>query len=149
MYWFFFRTGCLEASRQRCSRNVRCVWYHHLQPALGVSSVWVWSVCGLLPDEEEKLPTGWELTWFYSRLLTYLNCFIDLWWLYFWSIWIQSPWRIVITNQLFAGAAYKTFSWIRCVKSQIHEPENLMPTQIIPGKGISCGAMIFFPPCFG
>ncbi|XP_036291831.1 lysine-specific demethylase 3A isoform X7 [Pipistrellus kuhlii] len=30
--------------------------------------------------------------------------------------------------------AYKTFSWIRCVKSQIHEPENLMPTQIIPGK---------------
>nr|XP_051692562.1 lysine-specific demethylase 3A isoform X2 [Oryctolagus cuniculus] len=32
------------------------------------------------------------------------------------------------------GAAYKTFSWLRCVKSQIHEPENLMPTQIIPGK---------------
>ncbi|XP_036189788.1 lysine-specific demethylase 3A isoform X4 [Myotis myotis] len=32
------------------------------------------------------------------------------------------------------GSAYKTFSWIRCVKSQIHEPENLMPTQIIPGK---------------
>ncbi|XP_036291829.1 lysine-specific demethylase 3A isoform X5 [Pipistrellus kuhlii] len=32
------------------------------------------------------------------------------------------------------GPAYKTFSWIRCVKSQIHEPENLMPTQIIPGK---------------
>ncbi|ERE66365.1 lysine-specific demethylase 3A [Cricetulus griseus] len=34
------------------------------------------------------------------------------------------------------GAAYKTFSWIRCVKSQIHEPENLMPTQIIPGKAL-------------
>ncbi|XP_036291828.1 lysine-specific demethylase 3A isoform X4 [Pipistrellus kuhlii] len=32
--------------------------------------------------------------------------------------------------------AYKTFSWIRCVKSQIHEPENLMPTQIIPGKAL-------------
>ncbi|XP_036189790.1 lysine-specific demethylase 3A isoform X6 [Myotis myotis] len=32
------------------------------------------------------------------------------------------------------SSAYKTFSWIRCVKSQIHEPENLMPTQIIPGK---------------
>lgn len=60
----FCRTGCLEASCQRCSRNVWCVWYHHFQPALGVSSVWVWSVCGLLPDEEEKLPTGWELTWF-------------------------------------------------------------------------------------
>eukprot|EP00069_Balaena_mysticetus_P009216 bmy_20088T0 len=34
------------------------------------------------------------------------------------------------------GAAYKTFSWLRCVKSQIHEPENLMPTQIIPGKAL-------------
>ncbi|KAM9211862.1 lysine-specific demethylase 3A isoform 2-T2 [Dugong dugon] len=34
------------------------------------------------------------------------------------------------------GAAYKIFSWIRCVKSQIHEPENLMPTQIIPGKAL-------------
>ncbi|XP_036291832.1 lysine-specific demethylase 3A isoform X8 [Pipistrellus kuhlii] len=34
------------------------------------------------------------------------------------------------------GPAYKTFSWIRCVKSQIHEPENLMPTQIIPGKAL-------------
>ncbi|XP_006900427.1 PREDICTED: lysine-specific demethylase 3A [Elephantulus edwardii] len=34
------------------------------------------------------------------------------------------------------SAAYKTFSWIRCVKSQIHEPENLMPTQIIPGKAL-------------
>nr|XP_045008604.1 lysine-specific demethylase 3A isoform X3 [Jaculus jaculus] len=34
------------------------------------------------------------------------------------------------------GAAYKTFAWLRCVKSQIHEPENLMPTQIIPGKAL-------------
>ncbi|XP_054584565.1 lysine-specific demethylase 3A isoform X3 [Eptesicus fuscus] len=34
------------------------------------------------------------------------------------------------------GSVYKTFSWIRCVKSQIHEPENLMPTQIIPGKAL-------------
>ncbi|XP_060043360.1 lysine-specific demethylase 3A isoform X5 [Erinaceus europaeus] len=34
------------------------------------------------------------------------------------------------------GSAYKTFSWLRCVKSQIHEPENLMPTQIIPGKAL-------------
>ncbi|KFO32639.1 Lysine-specific demethylase 3A [Fukomys damarensis] len=34
------------------------------------------------------------------------------------------------------GASYKTFSWLRCVKSQIHEPENLMPTQIIPGKAL-------------
>lgn len=49
---------------------------------------------------------------------------------------------MVNSTRLFAGAAYKTFSWIRCVKSQIHEPENLMPTQIIPGKGISCEAAI-------
>ncbi|KAM5227624.1 lysine-specific demethylase 3A [Ctenodactylus gundi] len=34
------------------------------------------------------------------------------------------------------GATYKTFSWLRCVKSQIHEPESLMPTQIIPGKAL-------------
>ncbi|XP_055972375.1 lysine-specific demethylase 3A [Sorex fumeus] len=34
------------------------------------------------------------------------------------------------------GATYKTFSWLKCVKSQIHEPENLMPTQIIPGKAL-------------
>ena len=73
--WFidFCRTGCLEASCQRCSRNVWCVWHHHLQPALGVSSVWVWSVCGLLSDEEEKLPTGWELTWLFSKPLILLN----------------------------------------------------------------------------
>ncbi|XP_044519005.1 lysine-specific demethylase 3A [Gracilinanus agilis] len=34
------------------------------------------------------------------------------------------------------GGTYKTFAWIKCVKSQIHEPENLMPTQIIPGKAL-------------
>uniref|UniRef100_A0A7N4P921 Lysine-specific demethylase n=1 Tax=Sarcophilus harrisii TaxID=9305 RepID=A0A7N4P921_SARHA len=34
------------------------------------------------------------------------------------------------------GGTYKTFSWLKCVKSQIHEPENLMPTQIIPGKAL-------------
>lgn len=31
-----------------------------------------------------------------------------------------------------------TFSWFKCVKGQAHEPENLMPTQIIPGKGRKC-----------
>lgn len=37
--WFidFCRTGCLEASCQRCSGNVWRMWHHHLQPALGVS----------------------------------------------------------------------------------------------------------------
>ncbi|KAM9580262.1 lysine-specific demethylase 3A isoform 2-T4 [Guaruba guarouba] len=29
-----------------------------------------------------------------------------------------------------------TFSWFKCVKGQVHEPENLMPTQIIPGKAL-------------
>ncbi|XP_043368646.1 lysine-specific demethylase 3A isoform X2 [Dermochelys coriacea] len=29
-----------------------------------------------------------------------------------------------------------TFSWLKCVKGQLHEPENLMPTQIIPGKAL-------------
>lgn len=30
----------------------------------------------------------------------------------------------------------ETFNWFKCVKGQLHEPESLMPTQIIPGKGI-------------
>ncbi|XP_053560250.1 lysine-specific demethylase 3A isoform X2 [Bombina bombina] len=30
----------------------------------------------------------------------------------------------------------ETFSWLKCVKGQLHEPENLMPTQIIPGKAL-------------
>ncbi|OXB54265.1 hypothetical protein ASZ78_012702 [Callipepla squamata] len=29
-----------------------------------------------------------------------------------------------------------TFSWFKCVKGQEHEPENLMPTQIIPGRAL-------------
>ncbi|XP_053314115.1 lysine-specific demethylase 3A [Spea bombifrons] len=28
------------------------------------------------------------------------------------------------------------FAWLKCVKGQLHEPENLMPTQIIPGKAL-------------
>ncbi|XP_068133127.1 lysine-specific demethylase 3B [Hyperolius riggenbachi] len=28
------------------------------------------------------------------------------------------------------------FSWIKCAKGQSHEPENLMPTQIIPGTAL-------------
>lgn len=27
------------------------------------------------------------------------------------------------------------FSWLKCAKGQPHEPQNLMPTQIIPGAG--------------
>ncbi|KAG8453344.1 hypothetical protein GDO86_000110 [Hymenochirus boettgeri] len=29
-----------------------------------------------------------------------------------------------------------TFSWLKCVKGQLHEPENLMPTQIVPGRAL-------------
>ncbi|XP_068131416.1 lysine-specific demethylase 3A [Hyperolius riggenbachi] len=28
------------------------------------------------------------------------------------------------------------FAWLKCVKGQLHEPENLMPTQIVPGKAL-------------
>ncbi|OCT96633.1 hypothetical protein XELAEV_18008842mg [Xenopus laevis] len=28
------------------------------------------------------------------------------------------------------------FSWLKCMKGQLHEPENLMPTQIVPGKAL-------------
>lgn len=30
------------------------------------------------------------------------------------------------------------FSWLKCAKGQPHEPQNLMPTQIIPGTGRHC-----------
>lgn len=29
----------------------------------------------------------------------------------------------------------EVFSWLKCAKGQPHEPQNLMPTQIIPGAG--------------
>lgn len=29
----------------------------------------------------------------------------------------------------------EVFSWLKCAKGQPHEPQNLMPTQIIPGTG--------------
>ncbi|KAG8546473.1 hypothetical protein GDO81_018824 [Engystomops pustulosus] len=28
------------------------------------------------------------------------------------------------------------FSWLKCTKGQLHEPDNLMPTQIVPGKAL-------------
>lgn len=33
------------------------------------------------------------------------------------------------------GPVDDVFSWLKCAKGQPHEPENLMPTQIIPGTG--------------
>ncbi|XP_063781106.1 lysine-specific demethylase 3A isoform X2 [Pseudophryne corroboree] len=30
----------------------------------------------------------------------------------------------------------ESFSWLKCVKGQLHEPDNLMPTQIVPGKAL-------------
>lgn len=48
----------LGVSCQRCSVNVWCVWFHHLQSALSVSSVWIWSLCELLLDERGRLPMG-------------------------------------------------------------------------------------------
>ncbi|KAM5192686.1 lysine-specific demethylase 3A [Mantella aurantiaca] len=30
----------------------------------------------------------------------------------------------------------ESFSWLKCAKGQLHEPENLMPTQIVPGKAL-------------
>lgn len=36
------------------------------------------------------------------------------------------------------GPEDEVFSWIKCAKGQPHEPQNLMPTQIIPGTGNTC-----------
>lgn len=33
------------------------------------------------------------------------------------------------------GLEDEVFSWLKCAKGQPHEPQNLMPTQIIPGTG--------------
>lgn len=33
------------------------------------------------------------------------------------------------------GPDEDVFSWLKCAKGQPHEPQNLMPTQIIPGTG--------------
>lgn len=33
------------------------------------------------------------------------------------------------------GPEDDVFSWLKCAKGQPHEPQNLMPTQIIPGTG--------------
>ncbi|KAG9469604.1 hypothetical protein GDO78_020118 [Eleutherodactylus coqui] len=30
----------------------------------------------------------------------------------------------------------ETFAWLKCCKGQLHEPDNLMPTQIVPGKAL-------------
>lgn len=30
----------------------------------------------------------------------------------------------------------EVFSWLKCAKGQLHEPDNLMPTQIVPGKAL-------------
>ncbi|XP_019901521.2 lysine-specific demethylase 3B isoform X3 [Esox lucius] len=34
------------------------------------------------------------------------------------------------------GPDDEVFSWLKCVKGQRHEPQNLMPTQIIPGTAL-------------
>ena len=33
------------------------------------------------------------------------------------------------------GPEDEVFAWLKCAKGQPHEPQNLMPTQIIPGAG--------------
>lgn len=33
------------------------------------------------------------------------------------------------------GPEDEVFAWLKCAKGQPHEPQNLMPTQIIPGTG--------------
>lgn len=39
-------------------------------------------------------------------------------------------------NAVALGAAVEVFTWLKCVKGQHHEPENLMPAQIIPGRAL-------------
>lgn len=42
----------------------------------------------------------------------------------------------------------EVFSWLKCAKGQSHEPENLMPTQIIPGTGKTLVIINVFPCLF-
>uniref|UniRef100_A0A4W5LUW3 Lysine-specific demethylase n=1 Tax=Hucho hucho TaxID=62062 RepID=A0A4W5LUW3_9TELE len=39
-------------------------------------------------------------------------------------------------NQADEGPDDEVFSWLKCVKGQRHEPQSLMPTQIIPGTAL-------------
>uniref|UniRef100_A0A8C8FFU2 Lysine-specific demethylase n=1 Tax=Oncorhynchus tshawytscha TaxID=74940 RepID=A0A8C8FFU2_ONCTS len=39
-------------------------------------------------------------------------------------------------NQVDEGPDDEVFSWLKCVKGQRHEPQSLMPTQIIPGTAL-------------
>lgn len=57
--------GLLGVSCQRRSGNVWCVWFHHLQFALSVSSVWIWHLCELLLNEGGRLPMGYYLQDFF------------------------------------------------------------------------------------
>lgn len=38
-------------------------------------------------------------------------------------------------SDIVEGPEDEVFSWLKCAKGQPHEPQNLMPTQIIPGTG--------------
>ncbi|XP_063313701.1 lysine-specific demethylase 3A [Pelobates fuscus] len=44
--------------------------------------------------------------------------------------------RMKCKSQLTDEDGSEGFSWLKCVKGQLHEPDNLMPTQIIPGKAL-------------
>ncbi|KAK3535412.1 hypothetical protein QTP70_016780 [Hemibagrus guttatus] len=37
----------------------------------------------------------------------------------------------------------EVFSWLKCAKGQPHEPQNLMPTQIIPGTGLQNNDLLY------
>ncbi len=40
-----------------------------------------------------------------------------------------------ISQDVDEGPEDEVFAWLKCAKGQPHEPQNLMPTQIIPGTG--------------
>ncbi|KAM8940200.1 lysine-specific demethylase 3A isoform 2-T2 [Pelodytes ibericus] len=44
--------------------------------------------------------------------------------------------RMKKCNPVTGESKYEGFSWLKCVKGQLHEPENLMPTQIVPGRAL-------------
>ncbi|CAJ0937866.1 unnamed protein product [Ranitomeya imitator] len=39
-------------------------------------------------------------------------------------------------KSLSSGDDEADFAWLKCCKGQLHEPDNLMPTQIVPGKAL-------------
>lgn len=126
----------MEASCQGCERNVWCMWNNTFQHPLGMSQMWLRCLPWLLPATQEQ--ATWRYMWqksvifsiMFNQDLVAFNFDVCIGWLHY----------MVLTDgsaiSVDDGPDEDVFSWLKCAKGQPHEPQNLMPTQIIPGTGL-------------